>query len=563
MRNARAHLFFVLMLLFFGVFFLWPLAQTVWGGFVHQGRPTLVFLAEVFRHPIYREGLLNSFGLAVTTTLLVATLSLPLALLAVRFDFPGKAALTGLVLAPMILPPFVGAIGIRQILGPYGALNALLVKAGLMTATTPVDWLGAGQFWAVAVTEALHLYPVFYLNVTAALANIDPAMEEAAQNLGCSGWRRFRRITLPLAMPGVFAGSAIVFIWSFTELGTPLMFDYTRVTAVQIFDGLKDIGGSPFPYALTVVMLTASVAVYALSRWTLGRKSYAMLGKGGQGAQARALPGFRGLLATLAFLLVFLLAALPHIGVILGSVSQAWYRTALPSLWTLDHYGNALGHSLTLPSIRNSLVFSALAMGLDLLLGLAIAVIVVRSTLRWRGVLDAVAMLPLAVPGIVVAFGYIAMCQPGRLLASLNPADNPTALLIMAYAIRRLPYVVRSIAAGLQQTSVTLEEAAQNLGCPPARAVVRITLPLIAANIIAGGLLAFSFAMLEVSDSLMLAQKQMYFPITKALYELSQILGEGRYLASALGVWAMAFLLLTILGANRLLGRRLGAIFRM
>jgi len=128
--------------------------------------------------------------------------------------------------------------------------------------------------------------------------------------------------------------------------------------------------------------------------------------------------------------------------------------------------------------------------------------------------------------------------------------------------VRRLPYVVRSAVAGFQQTSVTLEEASQNLGCPPFNTFCKITLPLISANLIAGGLLAFSFAMLEVSDSLILAQKQQDFPITKAIYELDQLLGEGRYIASALGVWAMVFLGITILGASLVLGKKLGAIFR-
>ena len=110
---------------------------------------------------------------------------------------------------------------------------------------------------------------------------------------------------------------------------------------------------------------------------------------------------------------------------------------------------------------------------------------------------------------------------------------------------------------------MTLEEAAANLGCPPFKTTVRITLPLITANLIAGGLLAFAFAMLEVSDSLVLAQKQAYYPITKAILELFRLLGDGRFLASALGVWAMAFLGAVIAGASLLLGRKLGAIFRV
>ena len=163
----------------------------------------------------------------------------------------------------MILPPFVGAIGIRQIFGQYGALNALLQHLGLMAEGAAFDWLGANRFWGIVLLNALHLYPILYLNVLAALANVDPAMEEAAENLGCTGFRRFFKITLPLIRPGVFAGGTIIFIWSFTELGVPLIFDFTRVTPVQIFYGLKDIGGSPFPYALVAIMLISSVLLYA------------------------------------------------------------------------------------------------------------------------------------------------------------------------------------------------------------------------------------------------------------------------------------------------------------
>lgn len=117
------------------------------------------------------------------------------------------------------------------------------------------------------------------------------------------------------------------------------------------------------------------------------------------------------------------------------------------------------------------------------------------------------------------------MTQEGKLLRALNPVKDPLPILVIAYSVRRLPCVVRSAAAGFQQTSVTLEEAAQNLGCLPLRTLMKITVPLIMANLLAGALLAFSFAMLEVSGSLILAQRQQDYPITKAIYELYQVAG--------------------------------------
>jgi iron(III) transport system permease protein len=563
MSNHLAKVVFVLTLTFFLLFFLWPIAETIRGAFVGaDGRFTLDYVGEVFRNPLYLEGLWNSLRVGVFSTLFAALIAMPLAWISDRFIFPGKTLLGALVLVPMIMPPFVGAIGVKQILGQQGALNALLERLGLLDASAPIDWLGEGRIWGVVALISLNLYPIIYLNVVAALANVDPAMEEAAANLGCTGFRKFWKITLPLIMPGVFAGGTIVFIWSFTELGVPLMFDFTRVASVQIFHGIKDIGGNPFPFALVVVMLCATLLIYTISKLTIGRSAYAMMAKATSQGGPRN-PGLvGGLLCSGVFLLVIFLAIMPHLGVVLVAFSTDWYQTILPSGWTLSHFESALGHNLTLPSIQNSLKYAGLATLLDLVLGVAIAYVVVRTRLPGRQILDTMAMMPLAVPGLVLAFGYLAMTQEGKFFEFLNPSIDPLVILVIAYSVRRLPYVVRSASAGFQQTSVTLEEAAQNLGCPPLRTLRKITIPLIAANLLAGGLLAFSFAMLEVSDSLILAQKQQDYPITKAIFELYQLLGEGRFIASALGVWAMAFLAVTILGASLILGKKLGAIFR-
>lgn len=551
-----------------GVLFVLPLATVVSGGFHSGGRFTLQYLVGVFRNPVYAEGLRNSFLIALGTFALVTAIALPLAWIANRYDFPGKRALGGLILVPMILPPFVGAIGVQQIFGVYGAFNALF-------GCGPVDWLARGRYAGVIALQALSLYPILYLNVAAALANVDPAMEEAAENLGCTGFRKFRRITWPLIMPGFFAGGAIVFIWSFTELGTPLIMSYSRCAPVQVYDALKEIGSNAFPYALVFVMLATCVTLYAAVRWIFGREAHAMQSKAATVSAAVRVRGWRGLLPALPFIAVVALALLPHAGVILTSVSTpgGWYRGVLPDAFTAQHYLEAVGHDMTVGSIRNSLVYSTLAVLFNLVLGVAIAFVVVRSDLRGRGILDALAMLPLAVPGLVMAFGYLALSSRlsnlGWVKESafwphlLDIRTNPTLFLVLAYGIRRLPYMVRAAVAGLQQTSVTFEEAAANLGAGPWRAMRRVTLPLISANLVAGGLLAFAFSMLEVSDSLMLAQRQDFYPITKTIYELFQLIGTGPHLAAALGVWAMVFLAVTIVGSSLILGKKMGALFRV
>lgn len=564
MNKGLASTIYGFTIVFFGLFFVYPIWHTVKEAFVTpEDTFTLVYIAEIFKNPIYVEGLINSFYMGLFTTLLSLLIALPLALMANHWDFKGKEILNSLILVPLILPPFVGALGIRQILGQAGVFNSFLIDLGLMDANAPHDWLGEGQLLGVVLMNALHLYPIAYLNISAALANVDPAMEEAAENLGCHGIRRLSRITLPMIMPGVFAGATIIFIWSFTELGVPLIFDFSRVTSVQIFHGIKDLSGNPFPYALVVLMLVASVFFYLIGKWLFGRDIGASSGRAATGRVLKQASPMANLLCIGSFVFVTGLAILPHIGVTLLSLSEQWYGSILPRHWTNQHYLDALGHPLTLNSIGNSLKYASLATGVNVILGTAIAYVVVRTKLPGRQFLDATAMLPLAVPGLVLAFGYLAMTREGQFFDFLVLGENPMIILIIAYAVRRLPYVVRSAAAGFQQTSVTLEEAAQNLGCPPLKALTKVTLPLIAANLIAGGLLAFSFAMLEVSDSLILAEQQQYFPITKAIYALVTSLGNGPHLASALGVWAMAFLAVTIVGAGVILGKKLGALFRV
>ena len=550
----------------FAVFLLWPILQVIHGGFVRDGGVTFQFVALVFRDPVLRGGLVNAFVIAALVTLLSLAIALPLAVLGVRYEFPGRRVMSGLLLVPLVLPPFVGAIGMRMVLGRFGPLTQLLGAPEL-----GIDWLGKYRLTGIVIVEALHLYPVLLLNLQAALANIDPAMEQAAANLGASRLTTFRRITLPLVRPGLFAGATLVLIWSFTELGTPLMFSYYEVTPVQVFHLLTDVASSPVPYALVLVMLAASAALYVVGRVLLGRGVGAATTKASVAATRRRLPPAAGAAAALLFGGVFALAVLPHAAVLVTSVTAtgAWYRELLPGDWTLGHYSAALVDELAFPSIRNSLVYASLATLAAAAVGLAAAVVVVRSNVPGRAVLDTLCMLPLAVPGLVLAFGYLAISiSLKRSLGERTPfwldaQEWPVMLLVIAYAARRLPYVVRSAAAGLQQTPRDLELAGANLGAGRLAVLSRITVPLILANLVAGGLLAFAFAMLEVSDSLVLAQRSNYYPITKAILDLSQRLGDGPYIASALGVWAMLLLTLTILAANALLGRKMGAVFRV
>jgi iron(III) transport system permease protein len=553
---------------FFGCFFLWPIYRVVDRGFTTQsGHFTFQYVELIFVDPELLRGLVNAVAVAAAVTALCLAISIPLAILSVRYEFPGRGLLSGLMLAPLVLPPFVGAIGIRLILGRLGPLSVLLGLGG----GTGFDWLGRFRLAGIILIETLHLYPIMLLNLQAALASIDPTLEQAAANLGADRWTVFRRVTMPLIRPGIFAGCTLTLIWSFTELGTPLIFEFQTITPVQIFERLTEVADSSLPYALVVVTLAVAVGLYLIGKVLLGRAYDVSAVKGSIAQTARRLRGFRAAAACVPFVLVLILALLPHVSVILTSITATgqWYRSVLPQQFTASHYFAALTDDLAIPSVANSALYALLATAVALVVGLGAAIVVTRSQLIDRGLIDALTMLPLAVPGLVLAFGYLAVSvglqqRFGRRLPLwLNVQEMPVFFLVIAYAARRLPYVVRPIVAGLEQTPVDLELAAANLGAKRTTVLRRITIPLITANILAGALLAFAFAMLEVSDSIILAQKAEYFPITRAILELFQRVGDGMYIASALGVWAMLLLTVTLLAVSGILGRKMGTIFRI
>ena len=553
-------LFLAVLACFALAFLFYPLGFTLAKAFsVTDGSGGSRFTFSVFllmlTDPANWELILNSINLALAVTLLTTLLAVPMAWVMNRYEFPLKGLMTGLLLVPLVLPPFVGAVGMKQMFARFGSINLLLLDSGLIG--EPVDWLGGG-FWAVAILEVLHLYPILYMSVAAAMANIDPNMEEAARNLGASGFRLFRRITWPLMLPGYYAGAVIVFIWSLTDLGTPLILDYRNLIPVRIFNMLTDINQNPMGYCLVVFMILLTAGIFFLSKTVLGDRGYATATRGQVTPPVRPAGWAASALILAGLGLVTLVALIPHLSVVLTSLSRRWFMTVLPTVYTDAHYLAVFRQELTWTAINNSLLLSALSTVVDVVLGIAIAWLLLRTRIPGRSVVDTLAMLPLAIPGIIMAFGYLTAFAN----TPLDAAVNPLPLLVVGYAVRRLPYMVRAAYAGFQQTGIALEEAARNCGAGPLTTLRRITIPLVMANLIAGAILCFAFAMLEVSDSLILAVREKYYPVTKAIYTLFSR-PDGAFVASALGVLGMVLLAVSLVVAGRFLGKRMGELFKL
>ncbi len=555
--------------LILGPFLVYPVIKVMIGAlttvdFVSGTRtfqPNLLLLP--IRNPIVRESLVNSFWLGVLATLLSSLIAVPLAFAAARLKFWGKSALTGMLLVPLLLPPLVGAVGLKQMLAREGFINTFLHRLD-----NPIDFLGStalggwGPLLSVVFVSSLHLYPLIYLNVSAAWANIDSSLEEAAENQGASPWRVFRTVTLPLLLPGYFSGALIVFIFAFTDLGTPLVFNYKRVAAVQIFDARST--QDPAGYVVAFYLVVLAALIFYVSRRFLDGGKISTLARGTRRAREAAPSWWVLVLVYLYFGAVIFVALLPNLFVVLSSFASDWTSRLWPA-WTLDNY-HRIFTDPTIPAadaIKVSLLCAGASMILDVIGGFALAYALVRGKVWARGFIDTLAMLPLALPGLILAFGLLQIFHSAPFIGgAIDPFVNPIPLLIVSYAIRRLPYALRSVSSGLQQMNVALEEASLNMGATPLQTVWQVTRPLVTANLIAAGLLTFAFAVLEVSDSLVLAASPETIPIAQAIFRIIQLPG-GIYPACALGVIGMLMLTAVFLLVNKLLGKQLGALFRV
>ncbi len=536
---------------FLALFLVAPLVALLRHALFPAGRPTLGLLADIFSSPGDRQAILNSLALGLGATLVALALALPYAWWVMRLSLPGRRLLQGLVLVPLLLPPFAGALALRQIFGPQGTVNLLLMQAGWSGA--PIPFLGSG-FWGCVILEGLHLFPILFFFLAPAIGGIALDQEEAGRMLGPKDWRFYWRIVLPPLWPAIIAGSSLVFAWGFTDLGTPLLLDYRQVLPYRVFALVNDLDQNPRGYALALILLLLGLLIVGLGRFAESR-----LGRYAALAHPRNLPvspsGAMPYFAALILWLVLAFAALPLLGTVLMAFSSEWFLTPWPTGFTYEHAVHLFQHRLTRGSLINSLFLASLATLLDLVLGLWLALALHRRRGVVARLLESLTLSPLLVPGILVAFSYVGFFSG----SALDPTRNPLLLLVAAFAVRRLPFTFKSLSSQLASIPLAEEEAAKLVGTTAWQRLWTLQLPRLSAQAIGSGLLVFAFSVLEVSDALVLAAQEPYFPLTKTVYFLAGRVGDGHALAAGLSLIGVAILLLAMLAANKLLGSGFGA----
>lgn len=539
----------VLVAVFLLLFLVAPVVQVVVVAFQHPatGQATLINFADFFRNALFRESFGNSFYVASMSVVLASLISMPLAYFTTRFNFGGTVLIQTLGVVPLIMPPFVGAVAMQLLFGENGSVNLLLD-----------EWFGFTVPFmrglnGVIFVESIHYFPFILINLSAALANIDRAMEEAAQNLGASGLRLFRRVVLPLAMPGFVAGAALVFIKVFDDLGTPLLLNVNNMLAPQAYLRISSIGISdPTGYVISVILVVFSLASLWISMLALRGKDYATVQKGGGGLMRRDLRAWEKLGAYGVVVALLLLVLSPHVGLLLLSFGTIWSFSVLPDAYTIAHYLTVF--STSAQYIVNTLLYAGLAALLDVILATAIAYLVWRTGLPGRKWLDYGATAALAVPGVVLGIGYLRAYHSIEVPLVETPLASWWVIIVVAMTIRRLPYALRACVAAIQQVGVSLEEAAQNLGATRARTVRRIVIPLMSGGILAGFVTSFATAAVELSATIMLVARESDAPLAYGIYEFMQA-AAGRGPGAALGIVAVVFVGLGTYVSQRIIAR--------
>ncbi len=506
----------------------------------------------------------NSLFVASCVAVIDLVLGVSAAFIMARYDFPGKSVFRVVILIPMLATPFVNAYVLGKVFGRGGLINYFIHNVlGIKNVVVCI-----GGLPLVILVQSLSFFPIVYLNAYASLINIDPSLEEQAENLGAHGFKLARTITIPLAKPGIVAGTLVVFILSLEDLGAPIGIQgafgeglHNKLISFFIFDEFKKTRGAvaPTTYALAVFLLLIAIAVFLAVKKYVSLKQYAMLMKGSRFNLRIKRPKRKGLIAIYTFLIPLALSAsFPQIGVIVLAFSD-WAEKTLPSKFTLEGFISLFRKGEVVTAIRNSLTYAISATILIIIVGSGIAYIVSRTAIPGKDLIDAIATMPLVTPGILVGAGYIVFFSTFFSHTVLDPFFHPGTLLIFTFTVRRLPFALRAIFAGLQQTHIHLEEAALCLGATRARVYTTIVIPLIIANLIGGALLAFVYCMNEVSTSLMLSPLQSsQGTITFLMSEFITGAAVGVItITAALGVILMLLQITAITLSNRILKQRI------
>jgi iron(III) transport system permease protein len=491
-----------------------PLAFLIWGSLTADGRPTLAHFQEALSSRLYVQALRNSLVLGLWTAALSIAVGLPLAWAVSRTNVPGKPFVHLTAVVAYVTPPYLTAIAFVNLFSPNAGLVNRFVRdvLGLPGLTFNVFSMAG-----LVLVTVLHTFPFVYLLAASALESVDGSMEESAQILGAGRWRTAAAVTGPLVAPAILAGALIAFVNAIALFGSQAIIGlpgrvFTLPTRIYaLFDYPPQYG---LACAMSLIFVALTVAALYLQRRYLARRSYVTLGGKGSRPQLIDLGRARwGAFASCAA--VFAVAVLaPYLTLLAVSLSKSWGLQFWQNL-TLQHYRFVLfEYDVTRRAMWNSLLLASAAATLAVFLGSLVGWIDLRTALRGRKLLDYASLIPLGLPGIVVAVALIQFWLRVPL-----PIYGTLLIILLAYTGRYVPLGVRAANAAFRQIDPSLEETARVTGAGWLRTFRSVTLPLARPGLFAGWLLVFVPAIQELSASILLFSSES-ITLAVAVYNL-------------------------------------------
>ncbi|MDQ0614754.1 iron(III) transport system permease protein [Microbacterium sp. W4I4] len=444
--------------------------------------------SDFFANPTQTSAIGGSIVLSLLSVLVAGLLGTAVAILLTRWDFPGRRICQVLALLPIALPPLMGVWSFKLLFGVGGRIPFAMQ-----------EWFGFDQqtFWlqglaGVLIVHAMTMYPYFFLTVSAALANADSSLEEAAESMGASTGRVWRKVVLPMLTPALVAGSLITFMSAMSSYTAPLLFQYTDVMTQQIVIA-KTNGDMRLASIISTTLAIISIVFLAIIRSYEQRKVYRTQSKGG--GRKRSTVTSTPLKVLLVIIAVpttlFLVLPIVMIAVLSFTAKGGWLRSVLPTGYTLEWWAQLFEGADFWRPVTNSLLMSLIAVGGAMILGAGAAYVMSRMHFRGKLVLDIAIMLPWALPGTVVAINLITAFSSPSPFAFGQVLVGTFAILPLAYFVRFNPLIFRSTFASFSQLDPNLEDAARSLGASWWYAFRKVVLPLVSRGIMAGALLAF------------------------------------------------------------------------
>jgi iron(III) transport system permease protein len=452
---------------------------------------------EFFQDTYYLKTFGNTLFLSALVLLTTTVFGVPLAYILARYRHWGKTVFTALILLPIVLPAFAGVFAFIIFFGKYGTVNLLLMEIGLTE--QPINFIFG--LHGLVFIQSLHMLPFIVLGLSAGFTNIDPSFEEAAEVEGASGFRRFFTVTLPLCTPSYLAGAVLVFLWPFTDWLTPLILGQhdllPSVAFINISYHFTDMHRKYMGIVAVVVSSVVCISLFLLARWWVEKKKYTGLSKGTTSEGRVIEPG--PLVKSGAYVFVIFISILVLlIPIVLGlsAFSRRWVFEPFPTYWTLENFRVILLESPGL--IKNSFLFSGIALVFGVAFGLPVAYLIVRTRVPGRDALDFVITLMLAFPGIAIGVSY------ARAFWTDLPIARYWIIMPIALFARRLPYFLRMAHSSYLQLDPSLEEASEVSGAGKVRTFFNISLPLLLKGVLVGVVMFFIMAFQEISTAVFL-----------------------------------------------------------